>query len=78
MLRRRLRENLKDLRSSLVALGNYALSEAYHGRDFRRHCQGKNGLLLNIGCGQLMLDAGAMAFRFQAAALAIFVANTVW
>src|SRR5262245_14071277 len=53
MLRRGLRQKLKDLRSSFFRLRDYALSEARYGRELRRHCKGKSGLLLNIGCGQL-------------------------
>jgi hypothetical protein len=46
MLQRGLTENLKDLRSSLFGLRNYALNEAYYGRELRRYCKGKTGLLL--------------------------------
>ena len=56
MLRPGLREKLKDLRSSFVGLRDYAISEACYGRELRRYCKGKSGLLLNIGCGQLTVD----------------------
>jgi predicted SAM-dependent methyltransferase len=56
MLRPGLREKLRCLRSSFVGLSDYTRSEACYGRDLRRHCKGKSGLLLNIGCGQLAVD----------------------
>jgi predicted SAM-dependent methyltransferase len=56
MLRRGLRQKLRDLRSSFFGFRDYALSEACYGRELRRHCKGKSGLLLNIGCGQLTAD----------------------
>jgi predicted SAM-dependent methyltransferase len=56
MLRRALRENLKDLRSSFFGLCKYAISEAWYGRELRRFCKGKGRLLMNIGCGQLTPD----------------------
>jgi len=54
--RRALREHLRHLRSSLLGLGNYALSQARHGRALRWYCDGQRGLLLNIGCGQTTPD----------------------
>jgi predicted SAM-dependent methyltransferase len=56
MLRRALREHLRDLRSSLLGLGYYILSQARHGCELRRYCDGQKGLLLNIGCGRLTRD----------------------
>jgi hypothetical protein len=56
MLSQGLSERLRDLRSSFVGLGDYMLGEARHGRELRRYCKGKSGLLLNIGCGRLTAD----------------------
>ena len=64
MLSQGLRERLRDLRSSFVGLGDYMLGEARHGRELRRYCKGKSGLLLNIGCGQLAAD-GWLNVDFQ-------------
>src|SRR5262249_39850037 len=63
MLRPGLRQNLKALRSSFFELCKFALNEARYGRELRRYCKDRNGLLLNIGCGQLTPDGWVNADR---------------
>lgn len=58
------RRALRNTQASLKQLYSAIKNELAHGRDLRNHCRGKAGILLNVGCGDL-IEEGWVNIDFE-------------
>jgi len=52
--KRSTQSRLRNIQNAIRGFWDDAANELIHGSDLRNHCRGKTGMLLNVGCGDLI------------------------